>query len=186
MSGSPARLSVRVGGSELAFGLPARLPRSGSALFARVQKTMGALRSWRYVERLSSGRGAVVSHIAVQAPNRLRLRSSTGYRLVIIGRRRWDLHSGRWERSSFSGLSVSELFMWNGAAHARILGPWRPRSRLKTLAAFHAQPFPAWFRLAVDESGRVLEAEMIAQSHFMLHDYGDFNGAISIRPPTGK
>ncbi|HEV8603346.1 MAG TPA: hypothetical protein VGQ68_08135 [Gaiellaceae bacterium] len=186
LSGSPARLSVRVGQSELAFELPARLPPSGSALFARVQKTMGALRSWRYVERLSSGRGAVVSHIGAQAPNRLRIRSSTGFRLVIIGRRRWIFQGGRWERSSFPGLSVSELFMWDGAAHARILGPLRPGSRLTALAAFHAEPFPAWFRLAVDASGRVLEAEMIAPSHFMLHDYGDFNGAISIRPPTGK
>jgi hypothetical protein len=43
---------------------------------------------------------------------------------------------------------------------------------------------PAWFRLAVEPNGRVVEAEMISPSHFMLHRYSDFNGRFTIKAPT--
>jgi hypothetical protein len=184
LNGSPARLSVRAGSAQVLFVLPARLPAPGDAVFARASRTMERLRSYRFTERLSSGGEAVFTRLAVQAPDRLRLRTSGGYRSVIIGRSRWDYSGGRWERVPFPGLEVAGVLMWSRAKHPRILA--RRPGGVTELAAFGLQPVPAWFRLAVNPSGRVLEAEMIAVSHFMVHRYSDFNGRISITPPVRK
>jgi len=140
---------------------------------------MDALRSFRYVERLTSGKGGVLTHLDVQAPNRLRLRTSSGYRAVYIGHSQWNYVGGRWEKNSFPGLTVSQVFMWTGASHARKLGP-------STLAAYRGGAVPAWFRLVVNRRGYVVRGEMIAPSHFMFHRYGTFNGPISITPPARK
>jgi hypothetical protein len=102
---------------------------------------------------------------------------------VIIGRGRWDYQGGRWERTPFPGLSVADALMWFRAGHPRVLSH---RGGVTRLAAFGLQPVPAWFWLDVAPSGRVLQAEMLAPSHFMLHRYRDFNGGISITPPTRK
>jgi hypothetical protein len=184
LNGSPARLSVRTGSSRLLFVLPARLPASGDAVFARAARTMERLRSFRFTERLSSGGEAVFTRLAVQAPDRLRLRTSGGYRAVIIGRSRWDYTGGRWERVPFPGLEVAEVLMWSRAKHPRIVA--RRPGGVTELAAFGLKPVPAWFRMSVTPSGRVLEAEMIAESHFMVHRYSDFNGHFSITPPGRK
>jgi hypothetical protein len=75
------------------------------------------------------------------------------------------------------------MLMWHDAKHARIVGH---RGRLTELAAFALKPVSAWFVLAVEPSGRVVQAEMISPSHFMTHRYKDFNGSVSIRPPGRK
>ncbi len=180
LDGAPSRLTVRVGSSSVAFGLPARLPPSGEALFARALRTMDGLRAYRYLETLTSGKGGVVTRYEVQAPDRLSLRTP-GYRSVIIGRSRWDHLGGRWQRASFPGLKVTELLVWSQARHARVLG--RRPNGVTELAAFGLLPVPAWFKLAVAPSGRVVEAEMIAPSHFMVHRYSDYNGRIAVKPP---
>jgi hypothetical protein len=184
LDGSPARLSVRAGASSVTFALPARLPPAGDEVFARAQGTMERLHTFRFTERLSSGGKAVFTKLDVQAPNRLRLRTSNGFRSVIIGRNRWDNAEGQWERVPFPGLDVAGLLMWSRAKHPRIVG--RRPGGVQELAAFGLLPVPAWFRLAVSPSGRVLDAEMIAASHFMVHRYSDFNGDVSITPPVGK
>lgn len=183
LSGSPSSLTVGADSSSVSFELPAALPPSGSKLFARAQRTMDALQSFRFTENLSSGGKAVVSHLDVQAPNRLRLRTTGGFRSVLIGRTRWDYAEGRWERTPFPGLKVADVLMWFRAQHPRVVSR---HGDVSTLAAFGLQPVPAWFRLDVTPSGRVLEAEMLAPSHFMVHRYSDFNGGISITPPVRK
>jgi hypothetical protein len=125
----------------------------------------------------------VLTQFSVQAPNRLELHAS-GFRAVIIGRSRWDYRAGRWERGSFPGLNVSEVLIWYRATHPRIVG--RGPAGSTELAAFALEPVPSWFRLTVAPSGRVLEEEMTAASHFMLHRYRDFNGPFSIKPPVRK
>ena len=182
LDGSPVGLSVRVGSMGVTFALPARLPPAGDEVFARAERTMERLHSFRFTERLSSGGPAVFTKLDVQAPNRLRLRTSTGFRSVIIGRNRWDNAEGSWERVPFPGLDVRGLLMWSRAKHPRIVG--RRPGGVQELAAFGLQPVPSWFRLSVDPSGRVLDAEMIAASHFMVHRYSDFNGGVSITPPV--
>jgi hypothetical protein len=184
LDGSPVRLSVRADSSSVTFALPAQLPPAGDEVFARAERTMGRLHSFRFTERLSSGGKAVFTKLDVQAPNRLRLRTSTGFRSVIIGRTRWDNAEGSWERVPFPGLAVKGLLMWSRAKHPRIVG--RRPGGVQELAAFGLQPVPAWFRLAVGPSGRVLDAEMTAASHFMFHRYSDFNGGVTITPPVGK
>ena len=180
LAGTPSRLTVHAGSSSVAFALPARLPQSGEALLARALKTMDSLQAYRFLETLTSGRGGVVSRYEVQAPNRLSLRTK-GYRSVIIGRTRWDYHDGAWERGPFPGLKVADVLMWSHARHARVVG--RRPNGVTELAAFGLLPVPAWFRLAVEPTGRVVEAEMIAPSHFMVHRYSDFNGRFAIKAP---
>jgi len=181
LGGSPKRLTVRAGSATASFDLPARLPPSGAGLFARAQKTMSGLHSFRFKELLTSGVGGLVSEYDVQAPNRLRLHTSGGYRSVIIGHTRWDYHDGRWERGPFPGLTLAGTLMWSRAEHARIIG--RRANGDVDLVAFGLQPVPAWFRLTVGPDGRVGKMEMIAASHFMVHTYSDFNGRFSIEPP---
>jgi len=180
LDGSPSRLSVREGSETVSFELPAALPPSGAALFGRAQRTMADLRSFRYLERLTSGGPAVVTRYEVQAPDRLAFRTASGFRSVIIGKQRWDLHDGRWERTPFPGLTVREALMWYRAKNARVVGT---ENGVTELSAFGLKPVPAWFRLGVEPNGRVAEAEMIAPSHFMLHRYSDFDGDVSIEAP---
>ena len=144
---------------------------------------MGALRTYRFNEALTSGRGGVATEYEVQAPNRLslRVRGTGAFRSVIIGRTRWDYHDGSWERSSFPGLKVADVLMWHRATHARVVG--HEANGVTDLAAFGLEPVPAWFRVSVEPSGRVVEAEMIAASHFMTHRYRDFNAPIEITAP---
>ena len=180
LDGTPSRLTVHAGSSSVAFALPARLPQSGESLFARALRTMDRLQAYRYIETLTSGRGGVVARYEVQAPDRLSLRTR-GFRSVIIGHSRWDYHDGAWEHGSFPGLKVADVVMWSHARHARVVG--RLPNGVTELAAFGLLPVPAWFRLAVAPTGRVVEAEMVAPSHFMVHRYSDFNGRIVIKAP---
>ena len=181
LAGERQSLTVRHGPNSVSFGLPAQVPPDGDAVFERALRTMDSLRSYRFTERLSSGRAAIFTTIDVQAPNRLRLRTATGFASVIIGRRRWDFRGGKWEQSAFPGLDVREVLMWHEAENPRIVR--RSKDGTLELAAFGLQPVPAWFRLEVAPSGRVVEAEMTAASHFMLHRYSDFDAGVKIEPP---
>lgn len=159
------------------FKLPARLPPSGTALFRKVQRTMASLRTYRYTEELTSGAGEPLrSTFEAQAPNRMHFRTADGFRSIIVGRSRWDLHDGKWEGSPFPGLRVPN-YMWDGAGNARLLGP-------TTLSVYDREPIPAWFRLFVDARGRVLRADMLAPSHFMEQRFSAFNAPLSIVPPA--
>lgn len=180
LDGSPTELTVRVGSGQVSFRLPARLPPNGDAIFARALRTMERLRAYRFTETLTSGRGGVVSEYQVQAPDRVSLRTQ-GFRSVIIGRKRWDYHDGRWESASFPGLNVADVLMWRLAQHPRVVG--RDSNGAAELAVFSLKPVPAWFRLTVEPSGRVRKMEMTAASHFMAHHYRDFNRPIRIKAP---
>jgi hypothetical protein len=181
LAGRPEVVTVAVRGKpEARFQLPARLPPSGAALFRRVERRMRSLRAYEMRERLSSGvGGALTTTFEARAPNRLRLRTSSGSRTVLIGTTRWDRVDGRWERSSFPGLST-RTFMWDGAFNARLVGS---EGSARILSAFDFQPVPAWFRLAVGPDGRVREARMVAASHFMVQQFGRFDAPIRIEPP---
>ena len=181
LDGRPRVVIVRVGSASVPFRLPRRLPPSGSRVFSHARETMDALRSYRFTERLSSGQGAIFTRLDVQAPDRLRLRTNTGFRSVIIGKTRWDFLDGRWERQSFPGLDVRDVLMWSHVRSPRIVG--RKPNGAQELAGFGLQPVPAWFRLTVEPSGRVSEAQMTASSHFMRHRYSAFDHGAEITPP---
>ena len=143
------------------------------------------MRTHRFTEELTSGVGAGVRSVfEVRAPNRLAFRTADGFRSIIIGRNRWDFRNGRWERSTFPGLRVP-TYMWDGARNARLLGKTRFRGRpVQILSVYDREPVPAWFRLLVDAQNRVVDAHMIAPSHFMRQQFSDFNGPIVIRRPA--
>jgi hypothetical protein len=180
LAGSESTVAVRAGADAVSFDLPAQLPEDGDATFQRALRTMDALNTYRFTERLSSGRGRVLSRIDVQAPDRLQLRTR-GFRSVIIGNTRWDRRDGRWEQSAFPGLDVRDVLMWHEAKNPRVVR--RLDGGGEELTAFGLRPVPAWFRLQVEPSGRVTEAEMTAVSHFMLHRYTDFDQGVTIQAP---
>ena len=180
LDGREMILAVKNGAQAVSFDLPAQLPADGDAIFNRARRTMDALRTYRFTERLSSGRGRVISRLDVQAPDRLQLRTR-GFRSVIIGNTRWDRRGGRWEQSSFPGLDVRDLLMWHDAKNPRVVRQLDDGGQ--ELTAFGRKPVPAWFRLEVAPSGRVTEAEMTAVSHFMLHRYTDFDQGVTIQAP---
>ena len=142
---------------------------------------MAALHSYRFTERLTSGGPVVFTRLSVQAPDRLSLRTNSGFRSVIIGQKRWDYQAGRWQEGPFPGLKAREVLMWYDARNPRVVRRL-PNGDVQ-LAAYGLNPVPAWFRLTVEPSGRVAEAEMTAPAHFMLHRYSDFNSAPAIKPP---
>ena len=182
LDGRATSLTVEHGGETVTIDLPKRMPPDGDELFERARRTMSALESFRYTERLSSGLGTTVrSTIDVEAPDRMRLRTK-GFTSVIIGKTRWDRPAGAvWERSAFPGLSVPDLLMWHQAKEPRVLR--RRENGNVELVAWGTEPVPAWFRLEVAPSGRVTEAEMTAASHFMLHRYEDFDRGATIKAP---
>jgi hypothetical protein len=179
-SGRKLTLRARAGSDSFRFALPARMPPSGAAVLGRARRTMAALRSYHFTERLTSGGPTVFSRLDVESPNRLQLKSGP-YRAVIIGHTRWDYRAGRWERTSFPGLNAREVLMWYHARNPRIVG--READGRVQVAAFGLQPVPAWFRLTVEPSGRVTRARMTAASHFMLHRYSAFDHGVAIKPP---
>jgi hypothetical protein len=181
LQGRPSRLTVRAGSLPVSFLLPGTLPASGGSQLDRARRTMGALRSYRFTEQLTSGGPVVFTRLNVQAPDRLSLRTNSGFRSVIIGRKRWDYQDGRWQGGPFPGLAVREVLMWYDAKNPRILRRL-PNGDVE-LAAYGLKPVPAWFRITVEPSGRVVEAQMTAPAHFMLHRYGSFDQAPAIEPP---
>ena len=181
LQGRPSRVTVSAGAAPVSFQLPASLPASGQSAFDRARRTMAALRSYRFTERLTSGGPVVFTRLAVQAPDRLSLRTNSGFRSVIIGRKRWDYQDGRWQEGPFPGLNVRDVLMWYDARNPRVVRRL-PNGDVQ-LTAYGLKPVPAWFRLTVEPSGRVAEAEMTAPAHFMLHRYSDFNSTPAIRPP---
>jgi hypothetical protein len=114
----------------------------------------------------------------VQAPDRLRFRTKSGSRAVVVGPSRWDFRSGRWQRSAYPRLDLPS-YMWDGARGARTL----PGNR-RVLAAFDRDPVPAWFKLTIDDQNHVVDAEMLAPSHFMRQRFYDFNVPLTIEPPA--
>jgi hypothetical protein len=177
LAGKQRSLVVAVRGRGSArFALPARLPPSGAAVFRRVRRAMRSLRSYRYGEVLSSGVGSPVrTRFEARAPDRLRFKVTNGAQTVIVGQRRWDRVDGRWAQSSFPGLSTRS-FMWDGASQARLVGP-------RVLSVFSYRSVPAWFRLTIGPDARVVEATMIAPSHFMVQSFSRFNSPLRIEPP---
>ena len=181
LKGRPSRVTVSAGSAPVSFQLPGSLPASGQSSFDRARRTMAALHSYRFTERLTSGGPVVFTRLAVQAPDRLSLRTNSGFRSVIIGHKRWDYLDGRWQEAPFPGLQAREVLMWYDASNPRVVRRL-PNGDVQ-LAAYGLKPVPAWFRLTVEPSGRVAEAEMTAPAHFMLHRYSDFNSAPAIKPP---
>ena len=191
MTGTPLLLSLRfrrlgAPSVDLRFRFPGRLPPAGAALLAKADRRMRALRSVQYDESLTSGLSSGIrTHYAMQAPDRIRFRTSEGQSTILIGKRRWDREgTKRWVESPFPGVQAP-TYVWEGARNARLLGRTRlDGAPVHVLAAFSNASIPAWFRIFATGDGRVLEAEMLTESHFMHHRFSGLNQPVRIEPPA--
>jgi hypothetical protein len=190
LQGVPVQLELSVSrpGEPVAmarFALPAELPGSGDALYARVRSVMNGLRSVHVSETLTAGLGPVVrTEYDLEAPDRIRFETSEGQRVVIVGKRRFDFERDRWVESPFPE-TRSPAFIWQGASRPRLLGSATlGGERVRVLALYlPRRSFPVWFRLYVRADGRVLEAEMLGPSHFMVDRFSRFGEPVSITVP---
>ena len=177
----PRQIAVGVP-ERVRFDLPATPPASATELFARVSRTMEGLRTYRFDEWLTAGVGrGTRATFEVQAPDRMRFRTAAGSRSVVVGRSRWDHRGGRWQRTPFPGVELPS-YMWDGATAARVLPG--PGGNSASVAVFDREPVPAWFKLTIDDQGHVVDAEMLAPSHFMRQRFYDFNAPLRIVPPA--
>jgi hypothetical protein len=67
----------------------------------------------------------------------------------------------------------------------RIIGSQSIGGNAARIVAFFGRSgeVPVWFRLWVDRSGLVRRGQMLAQGHFMDHDYQRFDAPTAILPP---
>ena len=177
-------VTVTIGGEAYRFDLP-RLPAAdGTAIVRRATDTWNALRSLVWHERLaSSPTNALETLYWAVAPHTLTYTIAGRSAAVIIGGRRWDRSSptAPW-RLSFQNPPVRQPQpFWQEATDAHLLGTsqrvWR--------VSFFDPATPAWFEASIDRtSGRTLELDMIAASHFMHDVYGPFDASLHVTPPT--
>jgi hypothetical protein len=178
------------GGGTASFRLP-RLPvPDGGALLARAQRRMHALRTVSLTERLSWGAGATSARYQMEAPNHLRILTANGAETVIIGETRYgrDGPDRPWKVEHDFPVTPAPAYVWDYFAPPvapRILGSQHIGGHPTRIVAFFGRSgeVPVWFRLWVDQSGLVHHAQMLAQGHFMDHDYQRFDAPTTIRTP---
>jgi copper transport protein len=176
------------------FDLPLLPAPDGGALLARMQQRMHHLATLRYTEVLSSGLAGppLRSSYQQQAPDRLRVQTSTGFQSVWVGRTYYvQRHPGEgWIAQPGGTPYTVPSFVWDylptQLLDPRIVGAARVDGVATKILAFYGPTgsAPIWFRLWVDPNGLVRRAEMRAPGHFMDQRYGDFDGRVAIEAPV--
>jgi copper transport protein len=189
-AGEALSVSVDAGGREREVTVPAEatLSRTGVAegVLRRAQASMRALDTLRLRESLTSGTGVFVrSDYLFAAPDRMAYRTSSGTRLVAIGKTSYlSSDGGPFERRSFGaadGFRFRGLFRWS--VYGRSVR-WLGASRHAVRVGLFDPATPVWFRLRIDRrTGRVLSERMITRGHFMSRRYFDFDAPLRIEPP---
>jgi hypothetical protein len=184
------RVEGRKGGAAT-FALPQLPTADGSALLQRVQDVMHELRSYRQDEALSSGLAVVRSQYSFVAPDRMKSVVNGEFETIWVGTTRYtrERPGAPWEVQKGGPSIPVPSFIWDyfkPYRDVRILGRERVEGRATTIISFFGQAggTPVWFRLWVDPSGLVPQAQMRAPGHFMDHRYSAFDAAISIEPPV--
>jgi copper transport protein len=178
------------GGGTASFRLP-RLPApDGAALLTQAQRRMHALRTVSLTERLSWGSGATSARYQLEEPNHLRILTAGGAETVIIGATRYgrDAPGKPWQVQRGFPVTPAPTYVWDyftPPVAPRIIGDQAVGGHPTRIVAFFGRSgqVPVWFRLWVDQAGLVRHAQMLAQGHFMDHDYHGFNAPTEILPP---
>jgi copper transport protein len=189
--GEPVRVVVGgPGGGTASFRLPPLPAPDGGGLLAAAQRRMHALRTVSLRERLSWGVGATRARYQLQAPNHLRILTAGGAETVIIGETRYsrDTPGTPWKVEHDFPITPAPAYVWDyftPAVAPRIVGRQRLGGHPTRIVAFFGRSgqVPVWFRLWVDQGGLVRHAQMLAQGHFMDHDYHGFDAPTAILPP---
>lgn len=192
LTGRPrsAELEIRRLGhapSTVRFPFPSRWPPpAATELAARATKVFASLRTLTIDEHLGSDASNVLHTIwRLNAPDRLTYTTDDGSEAVVIGSRRWDRAAGgSWVESSQQPLRQPTPTWGAAPPHATLLGRGSVHGRSVWRISFVDRGTPAWYTISVDTStGRTLELEMTAASHFMHHVYSGFDEPRSIVPP---
>jgi len=178
-------------GGTARFEVP-RLPApAGAALFRQLQQRMDGLRTYRVREVFDTGLSTIRSTYEFQAPDRLRVSEPSGFKLVWIGRTRyqqqgegsgWLVQPGgtRYSVPSFIwGYVPDRRFAFRVVGHAEVDG------RTTRILSFYGPESSAsyWFRLWVDPRGLVRRAEMRAGGHFMDQTFDRFDAPMQVKAP---
>jgi copper transport protein len=192
---TPAELRVTVldHGRPYVATLPTRWDQRANLraarLVERAQRTMGALRSVREFERVSSAPGAqAITHYRLRAPDRYAFETGGGVKTVAIGPRLYDrVRSDPWRvgLAPEGPFRFPEWFRYTPYARAsRFLGERVERGRRVAEVAFADTATPVWQRLVIDQAtGRVLRESLTAPARFTTRTYGAFNGPVTIVAP---
>ncbi len=194
------RFEVNVAGAKggtAVFQLPAFPAPDGTRLLEGLQERMHALRTMRVDEVLGPATPPVETVYAFQAPDRMRLETSSGFATVWLGGTRYMRNSrdAPWQVEQLSFSLPVPSFVWDATpgkpdlvpfVAPRIIGTADLDGVQTQVLAFFAQQsqIPVWFKLWVDPDGLVRRAEMRAQGHFMDERYSDFDAPFSIQPPV--
>lgn len=194
LGGEKVSVSVEGGGGGTAeFVMPDPGAPAADELLGEVMARMQALRSFRLVETLDTGRTSIVSTYLEQAPDELsvtaRFADGTRSETIWVGDRRFlrKLPGGTWRQDTGASISVP-TFTWDSFEPflgTRLLGSDKVAGERTRVISFFGgdEQLPAWFRLWVDEHLRVVRASMSAPGHFMEQRYGSFDEDLSIEPP---
>ena len=189
VSGTPdSPVTVRIGADSYRFGLP-RLPApDATAIVGRATETWKALQTLVWHERLaSSPANALRTVYRAVAPHSLAYTIAGHSAAVIIGGTRWDRPSptAPWRMSQQNPPVRQPQPFWDGVTDAHILGTAQIGRHRAWRVSFFDPSTPAWFEASIDRAtGRTLELDMIAASHFMHDAYGPFDAPLRLTPPT--
>ncbi len=176
---------------ELDASLPLPTP-DGRAELERAVTAMEGLRSARMRQDLSGRvRGpTIVSRYLFEAPDKMDIRVNESHRIIIGDTEYWKSGEGdRWRKSDWPGSPFTwpknyYRSFWRDATATRVLGTSKVEGDRYRIVSFVRPDLPAWFRLWVRVSDRVvLRQEMRAEGHIMDDIYSELNGSIDIRPP---
>lgn len=188
VSKRPANVQVRLSGSKpVDFRIPAR-SRPAAAIVARAARATRKLKSLVYVESLRSGpSGGLLTTWTMKAPNEVEYRIRGGADAIVLGTRRWDRDrpGEAWRRSQQLPALHVPLPAWGSrATNAYVLRGTSIGGKPAWVISFVNPSTPAWFTAVIDRATyRPLQLHMTAASHFMTHDYLEFNRPLTITPP---
>jgi hypothetical protein len=180
-------------GGSIGFDLPPLPAPDGSGLLQQVQTRMHRVQTVQVEETIDTGAGLDHLVYALQAPDRMRV-DLDGAQTVFIGPTRYSRADAAsdWQVADLgTSLSVPS-FSWDlqgpndAIVAARVVGAGSvdgvPTQALAFFKSADGTPF--WFRLLVDDSGLVRQAEMNGQGHTMVDHYTNVDAPLQIDPPS--
>lgn len=174
-------------------------PPEAVAVYERGLKTMTALHRVRYRQTMASGIGtaAFAEHDVTDGSDgrlpALRYRAWGGVEGYVIGDRLWYRRVGElWTTAETSPIVLPSAWgdEFTGATGFRLgrteVVAGEPCQIVTFVAPAAPQRDIAWYAWWVGlESGQVRRETMVAGSHYMLTEYRDFDGPLTIEPPSG-
>jgi copper transport protein len=157
-------------------------------LLADARAAMHRLRAWREVEQIADGAGGLgAAHLELVRPDRMRVRTSAGTEVIVIGTARFLRDAGgAWRLETLARPVPAEgALQYLANAQAAVLGRTGACGGETCQIVLWEAPgrtaaFAAWIGTGSLLVHRIL---MVAPSHFMTATLGDFDAPIRVEPP---